>query len=102
MLHKDDREDRRKSKLRELLFIVLAFLALAAPSFADIIVPPTVWELLSDRPRTERPVVDLPDPASDDAAISHDVKMSDEAVSDDVSADVTVRSDDRKEKEASS
>ena len=84
------------------VFVLTSSQLISSRSDADIIIPPTAWELLRDRPKTERPVVELPEPVSDDAAISQDVEMPIKPVSDDVSGDVAAKSDDLREDEAGS
>lgn len=66
--------------------VVLSLFVLSTAAWADILLPPTPWELLKRRPEVSDVEVFVPDPASDDV-VSPDVVSGDVASGDVASGD---------------
>ena len=71
-------------QLKRLFLAVLLLLFVSCSAYADIIMPPSAWELLKERPQTEPTRVEVPDVKSGDKTptrppkpASDDVKSKD-------------------------
>lgn len=64
------------------ILVMFALFSVCLPLYADILPPPTAWQLLKSRPETEPAKVDIPGPKSAD--VSPDLDGRKKAVSPDI------------------
>ena len=69
------------------LIAVLLSCSFATLAYADIIVPPSVWEQIKERPQTNIPTIFIPEPTSEDEIPAMEHTVSDDLTSGDAVAE---------------